>query len=201
MKNKHIVLPAIVFALIALMSCQTRTRTTSRLAGVWSSDPERLTIGDSVGVGMINVYEFIRLTDTGGYVTISSMVSIEESVVESDSNACVCDVRASAIASVTGKFEAVSYDKVDIDLDPGSFRFKIDPASIRCRYDDIDQSQLRDIVPLQLTSAEKYRDKVAPAIRSRLMAGKEISDIKFVKSMVSCLIDGKEVVLRYQSSE
>lgn len=201
MKNKHIILPAILFAVIALVSCDTRTKTVSKLEGIWTSVPEKLPDNDTLSVDMINAFQFLKTSDVGGDVVISSMISIEEAVPATDSIVSPYAVTGAAVASVTGTFEAVSYDHIMISLDPSTYSFSIDSAAIRYQFDFLNSAQVPEVDALKPAYADRFRQSVAPEVKKAVMALTDMNSVKFTKSMMAANINGIDITLRRQSAE
>lgn len=200
MKNKHIILPAILFAMIALISCETRSKTTSKLEGSWTSVPRGLPDKDFVSVDVIDTYDFAPTTDTSGDIIVSEMISIEQSVPESPTFITPYAVTAAGIASMSGTFETTSYDKVEIKLDPSTYHFEMDSAAVRFQFDALDSQQVPAVGDMKPQTVENLKAVVSPMIKEQMSKIKEISSVKFTESMLAGNIDGVDVTLRHQPS-
>lgn len=66
MKNKHIIFPAVVFAVIALVSCENKEGLSKKINGTWQSVPEHIVNTDSISVDIIKSYEFAPSQDAEG---------------------------------------------------------------------------------------------------------------------------------------
>lgn len=199
MSERRVAIAAIAFVIMLFVSCSDRSKAGAAIAGVWTSEPETLPGSDSLDINIIDSFEFILQSGKGGYVVISSMIAI----ADAGSGAVVSghSVSASAIASIAGRFEVLPDGIINVDLDSNAYRFVIDPASIHIMQKGGSRMSRSQEMFLKDNYVRKYRDKVAPLVKVKLMSVTDIAELRIVGTMAECKIGSKDVTLRRQPSK
>lgn len=201
MKNKHIIFPAIVFAVIAIVSCQNKEGLAKKVNGTWQSVPEHIVNTDSMSVSMIKSFEFAPAGEAEGTLVISAMLSIEKYMPESDSIISPLTVNAAAVASVTGKYEAISYDKIVLLPDDSTFSLAIDSAAVSYDYNVLDNNAAPDLINLKPRWAADFQKYLTPIVKANFMQCDTLTKVKLTDTLMHCH-DGKEdLTLRLQTPQ
>lgn len=201
MKNKHIIFPAIVFAVIALVSCQNKEGLAKKVNGTWQSVPEHIINTDSISVSLIKSYEFAPMQDAEGTLIISAMLSIEKYMPESDSIIAPLTVNAAAVASVTGTYEAVSYDKIILHPDASTFSLSVDSAAVSYNYNALDNNAAPDLVNLKPQWAAEFKRDLSKAVKENFMRCDTLTKVKVSDTLLHCH-DGKDdLTMRLQTPQ
>lgn len=202
MKNKHIIIPSIFFAVIAIVSCQSKESLSKDIAGTWQSTPEQIIDNDSISVDLIKSYEFMPVAGTDeGSLIISGMLSIQRYMPQSDSIIAPLTINAAASASVTGKYQALSYDKILLIPDISAFELSIDPSVVSYDFDAITNSAAPDLSAMKPAWTMELVKYLTPAVRGNFMAVDTLTDVK-AKDTLLHLNDGTQpLTLRLQTPQ
>lgn len=201
MKNKHIIIPAAVFAVIAIVSCQNKEGLAKKINGTWQSSPEHIVNTDSLSVSMIKSFEFAPAQEAEGTLIISAMLSIEKYMPANDSIVTPLTVNAAAIASVTGKYEAISYDKLVLEPDDATFSLSIDSAAVSYDYNVLENNASPTLTNLRPRMAEYFRAYLTPIVKANFMQCDTLSKIKLTDTLMDCLDGNGDMSLRLQTPQ
>ncbi len=201
MKNKHIIFPAVVFAVIALVSCENKEGLSKKIKGTWQSVPEHIVNTDSISVDIIKSYEFAPAQDAEGTLIISAMLSIEKYMPANDSIISPLTLNSAAVASVTGKYEAIAYDKIVLRPDDSTFSLSVDSAAVSYDYDVLDENAAPDLTRLKPQWATEFRKYLTPILKKNLLQCDTLTKVKINNTLMDCH-DGKtDITLRLQSPQ
>lgn len=201
MKYKHIIFPAIIFAVIAIVSCQNKEGLAKKVSGTWQSVPEHIVDTDSFSVDMIKSFEFAPLQDAEGTLIISAMLSIEKYMPESDSIVSPLTVNAAAIASVTGTYEAVSFDKIILKPEASTFTLSVDTTAVSYDYDVLDENAAPSLEHLKPAWVKEFQSYLLPIVKENFLRCDTLSKIKLKDALMHCN-DGKtDLTLRLQTPQ
>lgn len=201
MKNKHIIIPAAIFATIAIMSCQNKEGLAKKINGTWQSVPEHIVDTDSMSVDIIKSFEFSPSQEAEGTLIVSAMLSIEKYMPESDSIISPLTINAAAVASVTGTYEATAYDKIILKPDESTFSLSIDSAAVSYNYNALDNNATPSLIDLKPQFAEYFRKYLTPIVKKNFMRCDTLTKVKLTDTLMHCH-DGKEdLTLRLQTPQ
>lgn len=201
MNYKHILLPAIAFATIAIVSCQNKESLAKKVNGTWQSMPEHIVNTDSISVDLIKSYEFAPLEDAQGTLVISGMMSIERYMPESDSIVSPLTINAAAVASVTGTFEAISFDKIILKPDPSTFSLSIDTAAVSYNYNVLDNNAAPSLQNLKPAWINYFTSYLKPIVKSNFLKCDTLTNVKLTDTMMNCRTGETELTLRLQTPQ
>lgn len=201
MKYKHIIFPAIIFALIAIVSCQNKEGLAKKASGTWQSVPEHIVDTDSFSVNLIKSYEFAPLQDAEGTLIISAMLSIEKYMPETDSIVSPLTINAAAVASVTGSYEAVSFDKIILKPEASTFTLSVDTAAVSYDYDVLDENAAPSLEHLKPAWVEEFRAYLYPIVKANFMRCDTLSKVKISDTMMHCNDGVTDLTLRLQTPQ
>lgn len=201
MKYKHIIFPAIAFAVIAIVSCRNKEGLAKEVNGTWQSVPEHIANTDSISVDLIKSYEFAPLQDAQGTLVISAMMSIERYMPESDSIISPLTVNAAAVASVTGTYEAVSFDKIILKPDASTFTLSIDTAAISYNYDVLDNNAAPSLQHLKPAWINYLTTYLKPIVKGNLLKCDTLAKVKVDGTMMHCHDGETDLTLRLQTPQ
>lgn len=201
MKNKHIILPAIAFSIIALVSCENKEGLTKKVAGTWQSVPEEVVNTDSINVSMIKSIEFAPEQEAEGTLVVSAMISIEKYMKGNDSIVTPLTINAAAVASVTGKYEAISYDKIVLQPDPTTLSFSVDSAAVKYNYDILTADAIPVTSTLTPTLIDEFQRYLTPIVKENLSRRDTLTNVKVKNSLMEIHTGGEKLTLRLQSPQ
>lgn len=201
MKNKHILFPAIVFAAIAAISCQNKEGLAKKVNGTWQSVPEHVVDTDSISVNLIKSFEFAPAQDAEGTLIISAMLSIEKYMPESDSIISPLTINAAAVASVTGTYKAVSYDKIILQPDFSTYTLSVDSAAVSYNYNVLDNNAAPDLIALKPRWAEDFRQYLTPVVKNNFEQCDTLSNVKLTDTRMYCHYGKEDLMLRLQTPQ
>ena len=108
-------------AMTALTSCNSRARLAESIQGQWTGNPERLLDTGAATASAVRVMEFTAgSTDTEGTVTLSALITVENTMPFNDSIQTPLTITATGSATVTGVYQAKDDDELLISLDATS---------------------------------------------------------------------------------
>lgn len=201
MKYKHIIFPAIVFAVISLVACQNKEGLSKKASGTWQSVPEHIVNTDSFSVDLIKSYEFAPLEDANGTLVVSAMLSIEKYMPESDSIISPLTINAAAVASVTGTYEAISYDKIILKPDASTFNLSVDTAAVSYDYDVLDNNAAPSLMNLKSEWVKQFQAYLTPIVKANLMCNDTLTEIKITDTLMHCKDGDTDLTLRLQTPQ
>lgn len=201
MKYKHIIFPAVAFAIIALVSCQNREGLAEQVDGTWQSVPEHIVNTDSISVNFIKSFEYAPLQDAEGTLVISAMMSIEKYMPENDSIITPLTVNAAAVASVTGKYEAISYDKLVLQPDASTFSIYVDSAAVSYNYNVLDGNAAPVSETLKPQLAKNLMAYLTPIVKANLLKSDTLTKVKLTDTLMHCRDGETDLTLRLQTPQ
>ncbi|MDE6317590.1 MAG: hypothetical protein K2L73_04240 [Muribaculaceae bacterium] len=201
MKYKHIIFPAILFAAVALVSCENKEGLAKKVGGTWQSVPEDIVDTDSINVSLIRSLEFAPLQDAEGTLVVSAMISVEKYMPQTDSIVSPITVNAAAVASVTGRYEAISYDKIVLEPDASTFSFSVDSAAVSYNYDVLTQNATPEAINLTPQLIEGFNKYLTPVIKASLAKRDTLTNVKLTRTLMDCRIGNEKLTLRLQTPQ
>jgi len=201
MKYKHIIFPAVVFAAIALISCQNKEGLAEKVGGTWQSLPEHIVNTDSISVNLIKSFEFAPLQDAEGTLVVSAMMSVEKYMPQSDSIISPLTVNAAGVASVTGKYEAISYDKLVLRPDASTFSIYMDTAAVSYSYNILENNAAPSLETLKPAIAKEFMTYLTPIVKANFLKCDTITRIKLKDTLMHCHDGEADLTLRLQTPQ
>lgn len=201
MKYKHIIFPAIAFAVIALVSCQNKEGLAEKVDGTWQSVPEHIADTDSISVNMIKSFEFAPLHEAEGTLVVSAMISIEKYMPQSDSLISPLTVNAAAVASITGKYKAISYDKIVLEPNASTFSIYIDSAAVSYNYNVLNGNAAPALQQLKPRYANEFMAYLLPIVKANFLKTDTLTKVKLTDTLMHCQDGETDLTLRLQTPQ
>lgn len=128
---KKILLGMVALLGVALTGCNEADRLASKVAGVWSSNPQMLVNDVGSQATLIESINFMRDESTpGGEVIITGLISSTGSMTGNDAVMEPFEMAASARSTVKGKWTAVDDDEITLALDVTKMTVEVDPSAL-----------------------------------------------------------------------
>lgn len=201
MKYKHIILPSILFAAIALVSCENKEGLAKKVSGTWQSVPEDIADTDSISASLIKSLEFAPVQDAEGTLVISAMISMEKYMPQTDSIVSPLTVNAAAVASVTGKYEAISYDKIVLEPDASTFSFAVDSAAVSYNYDVLTQNATPETATLTPQLIADFHRYLTPLVKASIVKRDTLTSVKLTDTLMECKLGNEKLTFRLQTPQ
>lgn len=201
MKYKHIIFPSILFATVALVSCENKEGLAKKVDGTWQSVPEDIVDTDSIKVSLIKSMEFAPAEEANGTLVVSAMLSVEKYMPQTDSIVSPLTVSAAAVASVTGKYEAISYDKIVLEPDQLTFSFAVDSAAVSYDYDVLTQNATPESINLTPQVVAELNRYLTPIVKANLVKRDTLTNVKLSDLRMQCRSGNEELTLRLQTPQ
>ena len=129
--NRYLIM-AFAATALAFQSCDRASSLSKELDGGWSGNPERLFDTQASSGTIIETYSFtpVDTIDNGGDVTISSLMSVTGAVNGVEGITMPISLTASGYAMISGTWQAISADRVELVLDQNSLTVRVDPDAV-----------------------------------------------------------------------
>lgn len=196
MKCQHVIVAASLCLAATFAGCQNREGLAKNVTGTWQSSPEIVVANDSADVSLIKSYEFVPEKDAEGALVVSAMLSIEKYMPGNGVAPRPFTVSAVALASVTGTYEAVSYDKIILHPEASTFAFSVDSAAVRCHAAGM---AVDSLAGFRQQIAEALQADFLQAVKSSFTRNDTLTQVAMSDTMISCHIGADEKTLRLQS--
>lgn len=117
---------------LAFQACDSSASLAKEIAGGWSGTPQSLFDADASRATIIETYSFAGndSVKNGGTVVISALMSVTGAISGTEGIITPVSVTASGYAMITGTWQAVSADKIELTLDTGNITVKVDPDAV-----------------------------------------------------------------------
>lgn len=196
MKHKFLIFTAAILAIATIESCQNPETLARDVNGTWQSVPEHIVNTDSISVDLIKALEFSQEQGPEGTMIISAMIAIKEYMPESDSIVSPLTINGAAVASVTGTYKAISYDKIILQPDARTFSLHIDSAAVSYNYNVLTDNATPYLTGLKPAKATYYQEYIEPIVKANFMECDTLTDIKLSKTVMGCRSGKDELTLR-----
>lgn len=202
MKNLFLMISAGAVAAILLTGCDSRARLAKSLHGQWSGNPEILPNTGANSASLVRVMEFSPgTTAREGIVTMTAIITVENTMHANDSTAMSVQVTASGSAVITGMYHATDDDELIIGLDAMSLKTTIDPDGIQLGNDlagNESSPSVEQLKPGAMSLANRQISSAAQHLYSNLT---EIDDIHVRKSLMTCEIGNKKLTFSKSAND
>lgn len=204
MKYKNLFIPTAILAAVSFTACQTKEKLAQKVEGSWSGIPERVDVSDAVSADVTKTFEFLPDSNdkADGTVIVTAMVSITKALPQSDSIVAPLTLTGAGIASMTGTYEAFSFDKIALKLNPSTFQLSIDPEAVNYQYDALTGEGAPDLSQLTPVWSETLRTELTPVVKANFAAMDTLVDVKVKDGMFHCRdLRGTDLTLHIQNAE
>ncbi|MBD5185033.1 MAG: hypothetical protein HDS92_00300 [Bacteroidales bacterium] len=154
----------------AFQSCDNASTLSKELDGSWSGAPEPLFDSGASSATIIETWTFAPSdsSDTSGSLILTALTSVTGSISGAEGISVPVSVTASGYATVTGTWEALSVDRVNVALDPSSMTVKVDPDAVIINADVIgDAAAAPNVATLRPQLAESIKTQMEKAVSQR----------------------------------
>lgn len=197
---KSLIISSIVMASLSLTSCNERQKLSQELSGSWSGQPETLTDTSAARATMTRILAFTPTGDAGeGDVTITAMITVENTMPATDSIVTPLTITASGVATITGVYQAKDDDDIIINLDTSSLTVNVDPDAVQMNYDILSQNDDATMAKLRGAAAILADQQINHAARVSLLNLATIEDIHVNNNLMKCEIGNRDIVFRREA--
>lgn len=189
---------AAAIMIIGLSSCDSKQSLAEDVQGTWTVQPDQITDTDGQTVGIMRMIEFVKEpSQAGGEVVISSMVSVNMHLPDSDGNPeAPINVTASGKATISGTWAVVDDDEIAIFFSPDTYSIEVNPdATVLTPAGEMSENG-PDLAQLRPSATEYVRSQIAYALRGDFYKFTKIEDIKIQDNVMTCEVNSRDITMR-----
>ena len=195
MKIHSLLVCAAAFCSIAVTSCNSRAKLAQSIQGEWTGNPEKLLDTGAAQATAVRVLEFTPGTaDTEGSVTMSALVTVENTMPFNDSIQTPLTISASGTATITGVYQVKDDDELMISLDATSISTHVDPEGVVLNYNVVTEESGSTAAKLKPAAVILATQQINRAAQNMFTNIHEIDDIKVNGNLMKCEIGHKDLV-------
>jgi len=178
-----------------LSSCDSKARLAEAIQGNWTGNPEKVLDSGAATASMVRLMEFTRgSADTEGSVTMTAIITVENTMQFNDSIVSPLQITATGTASVTGIYQAKDDDELIISLDATSMSVKLDPEAVQLNYNLLAGSSAPVVDKLKPGAAILATQQINRAAQNVFSNITDIDDIHIEGSIMKCEINKRDLV-------
>lgn len=180
-----------VAAMLPLMtSCNSKAKLAEALQGEWSGNPETILDTGAASASMVRMLEFTRgAADTEGSITMTAMITVENTMQSNDSIVTPLQITASGTATITGVYQVKDDDELTISLDATSMTVDVDSDAVQLNYNIVTEQSAPLVEKLKPGAAILATQQINRAAQNAFSNITEIDDIKIDGSIMRCEIN------------
>ena len=182
---------AAVAGMLTLMTaCDTKAKLAESVQGKWTGNPEKMLETGAASASMVRTLEFTNCAaDTEGSVTMTAMITVENTMQSNDSIVTPLQITASGVATITGVYQAKDDDELTISLDATSMNVNVDPDAVKLNYNIATATSAPLVEKLKPGAAILATQQINRAAQNAFSNITEIDDIKIEGSIMRCEIN------------
>ena len=182
---------AAVAGMLTLMTaCDTKAKLAESVQGKWTGNPEKMLDTGAASASMVRTLEFTKgAADTEGSVTMTAMITVENTMQSNDSIVTPLQITASGVATITGVYQAKDDDELTISLDATSMNVNVDPDAVKLSYNIATATSAPLVEKLKPGAAILATQQINRAAQNAFSNITEIDDIKIEGSIMRCEIN------------
>ncbi len=182
---------AAVAGMLTLMTaCDTKAKLAESVQGKWTGNPEKMLDTGAASASMVRTLEFSKgAADTEGSVTMTAMITVENTMQSNDSIVTPLQITASGVATITGVYQAKDDDELTISLDATSMNVNVDPDAVKLNYNIATATSAPLVEKLKPGAAILATQQINRAAQNAFSNITEIDDIKIEGSIMRCEIN------------
>lgn len=182
---------AAVAGMLTLMTaCDTKAKLAESVQGKWTGNPEKMLDTGAASASMVRTLEFTKgAADTEGSVTMTAMITVENTMQSNDSIVTPLQITASGVATITGVYQAKDDDELTISLDATSMNVNVDPDAVKLNYNIATATSAPLVEKLKPGAAILATQQINRAAQNAFSNITEIDDIKIKGSIMRCEIN------------
>ena len=182
---------AAVAGMLTLMTaCDTKAKLAESVQGKWTGNPEKMLDTGAASASTVRTLEFTKgAADTEGSVTMTAMITVENTMQSNDSIVTPLQITASGVATITGVYQAKDDDELTISLDATSMNVNVDPDAVKLNYNIATATSAPLVEKLKPGAAILATQQINRAAQNAFSNITEIDDIKIEGSIMRCEIN------------
>ena len=182
---------AAVAGMLTLMTaCDTKAKLAESVQGKWTGNPEKMLDTGAASASMVRTLEFTKgAADNEGSVTMTAMITVENTMQSNDSIVTPLQITASGVATITGVYQAKDDDELTISLDATSMNVNVDPDAVKLNYNIATATSAPLVEKLKPGAAILATQQINRAAQNAFSNITEIDDIKIEGSIMRCEIN------------
>ncbi len=182
--------------MVGVTSCDSKAKLAESLQGRWMGNPEMLLDTGAASASMVRILEFNQgSARTEGSVTMTSLITVENTMPFNDSISTPLQITASGTATITGVYQVKDDDEILISLDATSLSVNVDPDAVQLNYNILSESSspvAEKLKPGAAILATQQINRAAQNVYSNLT---EIDDIHIRNGIMHCEISHRDLTL------
>lgn len=178
-----------------LTGCDSRARLAESVQGTWTGNPEKLLDTGAATASMVRMMEFTRgATDREGTVTMTALITVENTMQFNDSLVTPLQITASGNATITGVYQAKDDDELMISLDATSMTVNVDPDGVQLNYNVLSEESKPIVEKLRPGAAVLATQQITRAAQNAFTNISKIDDIHVNGNLMSCEIGHSDLM-------
>ncbi len=176
-------------------SCNSKAKLSEAVQGQWTGNPEKVLDTGAASATMMRVLEFTRgAADTEGSVTMSAIITVENTMQFNDSIVSPLQITATGTATITGVYQAKDDDELTISLDATSMSVNVDPDAVQLNYNIISESSAPMVEKLKPGAAILATQQINRAAQNAFSNITSIDDIHVDGNLMKCEINDRDLI-------
>ena len=144
---------------------------------------------------LVRMLEFTAgTTDTEGTVTMTALITVENTMQLNDSLVSPLQITSSGNATITGVYQAKDDDDLTISLDVTSMSVNVDPDGVQLNYNVVDGQSSPSVEKLRPGAVVLATQQINRAAQNVFSNITEIEDIHVKGSIMTCEINDKNLI-------
>ncbi len=182
-------------AMMMITSCDSKAKLAEAVQGEWTGNPEKVLDTGAASASMVRILEFTRgAADTEGSVTMSALITVENTMQHNDSIVSPLQITASGTATITGVYQAKDDDDIAISLDATSMTVNVDPNTVKLNYNILSEESAPVIEKLKPGAAILATQQINRAAQNAFSNITEIEDIHVDGNIMKCEINDRDLI-------
>ena len=178
-----------------LTGCDSRAKLAESVQGEWTGNPEMLLDTGAATASLVRMLEFTAgTTDTEGTVTMTALITVENTMQLNDSLVSPLQITSSGNATITGVYQAKDDDDLTISLDVTSMSVNVDPDGVQLNYNVVDGQSSPSVEKLRPGAVVLATQQINRAAQNVFSNITEIEDIHVKGSIMTCEINVKNLI-------
>lgn len=179
-------------------ACNSKAKLAEALQGKWTGNPETILDTGAASASMVRMLEFTRgAADTEGSVTMTAMITVENTMQFNDSIVTPLQITASGTATITGVYQAKDDDELTISLDATSMTVNVDPDAVQLNYNIATENSAPFVEKLKPGAAILATQQINRAAQNAFSNITEIDDIKIEGTIMRCEINHTDLTFSH----
>lgn len=188
--------------LILAASCDSKSRLSGEVQGVWGGTPESISDTGASQATLVRLMEFNRTGNSPeGTVTMTALITVENAMQPNDTTAAApIAITASGTATITGAYQAIDDDEIVITLEASSLSVSVDPEGVKLSY-NIPAQTAPDVEKIKAPAMMLASQQITRAAQNTFYTLTKLDDIKINNNLMSCEINDRDLTFRRQSAK